>query len=94
MAHKTAMLERHVDVARLFGPYTWDPPSPGTATAGLRTLPTRYLSAYTPADKLKTMDALARQRAGKHWPEMLNRTGTVSVGPCGQQAGLREERRW
>ncbi len=40
MAHKTAILERHVDIPRLFGPYTWD------------TLPTRYLAAYTQADKL------------------------------------------
>ena len=56
MAHKTGILERHVDVARLFGAYTWD------------TLPTRYLAAYTPPEKLKTMDALARQRAGKPWP--------------------------
>ena len=56
MAHKTAMLERHVDVARLFGPYTWD------------TLPTRYLATYTPADKFKTMDTVARERAGKPWP--------------------------
>jgi hypothetical protein len=68
MAHRTAILEKHVDVARLFGAYTWDPPSPGTATAGLRTLPTRYLSAYTPTDKLKGMDAVARQRAGGPWP--------------------------
>jgi hypothetical protein len=56
MAHKTAMLERHVDVGRLFGAYTWD------------TLPTRYLTAYTAADKHKGMDAVARQRAGKPWP--------------------------
>ena len=56
MAHRTAMLERHVDVVRLFGAYTWD------------TLPTRYLAAYTPADKLKNMDAVARTRAGKSWP--------------------------
>ncbi len=56
MAHKTAMLERHVDIARLFGAYTWD------------TLPTRYLAAYTPTDKLKTLDATARERAGKPWP--------------------------
>ena len=70
MAHKTAMLERHVDVSRLFGAYPWDPPSPRTATAGLRTLPTRYLAAYTPADKLKGMDAVARQRAGKPWPDV------------------------
>jgi hypothetical protein len=56
MAHKTAILERHVDVARLFGAYTWD------------TLPTRYLSAYTPADKLAAMDTVARERAGKPWP--------------------------
>ena len=53
MAHRTAILERHVDVARLFGAYTWD------------TLPTRYLTAYTPADKLKGLDAVACQRAGK-----------------------------
>jgi hypothetical protein len=51
MAHRTAILERHVDVARLFGAYTWD------------TLPTRYLSAYTPTDKLIGMDAVARERA-------------------------------
>jgi hypothetical protein len=56
MAHRTAILERHVDVARLFGAYTWD------------TLPTRYLAAYTPTDKLKNMDDVARQRAGKPWP--------------------------
>jgi len=48
MAHKTAILERYVDIDRLFGPYPWD------------TLPTRYLPAYTPADKLANMDAVAR----------------------------------
>jgi hypothetical protein len=68
MSHKTAMLERHVDIARLFGTHTWDPPSPGTATAGLRTLPTRYLSAYTPAEKLAAMDTVARQRANQGLP--------------------------
>ena len=57
MAHRTAMLERHVDVACLFGAYTWD------------TLPTRYLAAYTPGDKLATMDTVARERAGRIWPE-------------------------
>jgi hypothetical protein len=56
MAHRTAILEQHVDVGRLFGAYTWE------------TLPTRYLAAYTPADNLKNMDAIARQRAGKPWP--------------------------
>jgi hypothetical protein len=56
MAHKTAILERHVDVARLLGAYTWD------------TLPTRYLTAYTPTDKLKNMDDVARGRAEKVWP--------------------------
>jgi hypothetical protein len=56
MAHRTAILERHVDVGRLFGAYTWD------------TLPTRYLTSYTPTDKLMNMDTVARQRAGKPWP--------------------------
>jgi hypothetical protein len=56
MAHKTAMLERHVDVARLFGACTWD------------TLPTRYLTAYTPNDKLKSMDAVSRKGVGQPWP--------------------------
>lgn len=56
MAHRTAILERHVDVARLFGAYTWD------------TLPTWYLTAYTPADTLGNLDAVARRRAGKPWP--------------------------
>jgi len=53
MAHKTAILKRHVDVGRPFGPYTWD------------TLPTRYLAAYFPADKPKNMDALAWRRSGQ-----------------------------
>ena len=53
MAHRTAMLERHVDIPRLFGSYTWE------------TLPTRYLTAYTPQEKLASMDAIARQRIGQ-----------------------------
>ena len=64
------MLERHVDVVRLFGAYAWDPPSPGTATARLRPLPTRNLSAYTPTDKLKPMAAYTRrpgERYGWNW---------------------------
>ena len=56
MAHKTAMLERHVDIARLFAGYTWD------------TLPTRYLASYIPNDKLQNIDAVARKRAGAPWP--------------------------
>jgi hypothetical protein len=56
MAHRTAMLERHVDVARLFGAYTWD------------TLPTRYLASHTPMDKLQNLDTVARGRAGRPWP--------------------------
>ena len=57
MAHKAAMLDRHVDVARLFGAHTWD------------TLPTRYLTSYTATDKLKGMDSVARERAGKPWAD-------------------------
>jgi len=68
MAHKTAMLERHVDVARLFGAYTWD------------TLPTRYLAAYTPPDKLKGMDAVAQERAGIPWPTLSYPITTGTVG--------------
>ncbi|MCJ7544229.1 MAG: hypothetical protein MUP47_06640 [Phycisphaerae bacterium] len=55
-AHKTAILERYVDVARLFGAYT------------LETLPTWYLAAYAPTDKLCDLDAVARSRSGKLWP--------------------------
>jgi len=68
MAHKTAMLERHVDVARLFGAYTWD------------TLPTRYLTSYTPIDKLKGMDAVARERAGKPWPGSAPAAQHMGIG--------------
>ena len=68
MAHKTAILERHVDVARLFGAYTWD------------TLPTRHLAAYTPTDKLKSMDAVARRRAGVPWPAVTLAAETGSDG--------------
>ena len=68
MSHKTAILEKHVDVARLFGPYTWD------------TLPTRYLTAYTPADKLAAMDAVARQRAGKTWPGSAPAAQHMGIG--------------
>ena len=57
MAHKTAILERDVDVSRLFGAYTWD------------ALLTRYLAAYTSTDKLKNMDAVTQERAGKPWPD-------------------------
>jgi len=56
MAHKTAILERHVDIARLFAGYTWD------------TLPTRYPASYIPNDKLQNIDAVARKRAGAPWP--------------------------
>ncbi|MBU0639313.1 MAG: hypothetical protein KKB50_10650 [Planctomycetes bacterium] len=56
MAHKTAILERHVDVARLFAGYTWE------------TLPTRYLASYIPNEKLRTIDVVARKRAGATWP--------------------------
>ena len=56
MAHKTAILERYVDIDRLFGAYTWD------------TLPTRYLASYTQTEKLKKMDTVARRRAGQPWP--------------------------
>ena len=48
MAHKTAILERYVDIDRLFGPYTWD------------TLPTRYLAAYTPLANLKRLDRMEK----------------------------------
>jgi|GEM_PF-4066080 len=51
-----AILERHVDVARLFGAHTWD------------TLPTRYLASYFPNHKLRNIDAVARKRAGAPWP--------------------------
>ena len=50
------MLERHVDIPRLFGSYTWE------------TLPTRYLVAYTPQKKLESMDAVARKKASQPWP--------------------------
>jgi hypothetical protein len=56
MAHKTAILERDVDVARLFGEYTRD------------TLPTRYLTSYTPTEKIKNLDTVAHTRDGKIWP--------------------------
>lgn len=44
MAHKAGMLDRHVNVARLFGANTWD------------TLPTRYLTAYAPPEKLRRLE--------------------------------------
>jgi hypothetical protein len=56
MAHRTAILERHVDVARLFAGYTWE------------TLPTRYLASYIPNEKLQNIDGVARERAGVPWP--------------------------
>jgi hypothetical protein len=49
VAPKMAILDRHVDGGRLFGAHAWD------------TLPTRYLTAYTPADKLAAMGAVARE---------------------------------
>lgn len=56
MQHRTAILERYVDVPRLFGAYTWE------------TLPTWYLASYVPNDKLMHLDAVARRRAGAPWP--------------------------
>ena len=79
MAHKTAILERHVDVGRLFGPYTWD------------TLPTRYLSAYTPGDKLAAMDAVARQRAGRPWPSDGSTAEVTYRNPVASGAICEEE---
>ena len=81
MAHKTAILERHIDVARLFGAYTWD------------TLPTRYLASYTPGDKLRGMDAVARQRAERHYPEDTARVYYDADRPdVGREGSQRDER--
>ena len=68
MAHKTAMLERYVDIARLFGAYTWD------------TLPTRYLTSYIPNEKLRAIDAVARKRAGVTWPDADRPVAAERVG--------------
>ena len=57
MAHKTAILERYVDIDRLFGPYTWD------------TLLMRYLRSYTDLAKLQRVDEVARKRDGRPWPD-------------------------
>ncbi len=65
MAHKTAILEKHVDVARLFDSYTWE------------TLPTRYLAAYTPTEKLTAMDGVAQERAGQAWPVSTQKLAQV-----------------
>ena len=46
------MLERYLDVGRLFRGYIW------------RDLPTRYLRSYTAPEKLKRADEAARRRAG------------------------------
>lgn len=46
--------------------------SPATPTCRNVAMPTtRYLTSYTPADKLKNMDAVARQRTGKPWPGIM-----------------------
>jgi hypothetical protein len=57
--HRQAILERHVDIDRLFGAYTWE------------TLPTRYLGTYVPVEKMQNADAVARKRAAKPWPEAV-----------------------
>jgi len=57
MRHREAILARHVDIDRLFGAYTWE------------TLPTRYLRAYVPVEKMRRTDDRARKRAGKPWPQ-------------------------
>jgi len=50
------MLERYLDVARLFRGYTW------------ADLPTRYLRSYTNPEKVKRADQAARRRtAGVPW---------------------------
>ena len=67
VAHKTAILERHVDIDRLFGAYTWD------------TLPTRYLTSYTTANKFRALDEVARRRAGKPWPGAVATAQTAAV---------------
>jgi len=60
MKHRTAILERHVDIDRLFGAYTW------------ANLPTRYLRTYVPLEKMQRADELARGRAAKPWPEAVH----------------------
>ncbi len=57
--HRAAILERHVDIDRLFGAYTWDD------------LPTRYLRTYATAEKLQKADTVARKRAERPWPEAV-----------------------
>lgn len=52
VARRVAMLERHLDVARLFRSYTWTD------------LPTRYLRSYTAPEKIKRADKGARRRTG------------------------------
>ncbi len=52
VARRVAMLERYLDVARLFRGYTW------------RDLPTRYLRSYTAPEKIKRADEGARRRTG------------------------------
>ena len=49
------MLERYLDVARLFRGYTWEE------------LPTRYLRSYTAPEKIRRADEAARRRAAVAW---------------------------
>ncbi len=52
LPRKLAILERYVDIDRLFRGYTWDD------------LPTRYLGTYVDVEKMKRADAMARKRSG------------------------------
>jgi len=52
VARRLAMLERHLDIARLFRAYTW------------QDLPTRYLRSYAAPEKIERADETARRRTG------------------------------
>jgi len=52
VARRVAMLERYLDVARLFRGYTWGD------------LPTRYLRSYTGPEKIRRADDAARRHTG------------------------------
>ncbi len=63
VARKVAMLEQHLDVAKLFRGYTW------------KDLPTRYLAPYAGKDVIQNIDAITRRRAGRRpWTEAADPT--------------------
>ena len=60
MARRVAMLERYLDVPRLFRRYTW------------RDLPTRHLRSYTAPEKIeRANEAACRRTEGGPWRELF-----------------------